>query len=319
MARTGIDLGTGSVKLVRGVGKTRLERITHIGLEEWNPADESGGQSGPVVAALGRLLQRLGLGRGALGRVAVAMEGEEASLKEVLLPALSADDLRRALPFEAKKHLIIESMSAPLLDFQILGDGPPSEEGGRQVWVLLAAAPSAQRDFSLHVLAKNGIEPEVVEVEPLAALNSLSAEPMKQAAPDVVHGLLDLGGRHAALVLKGQPGSLLSRPVGPSAPRTDDPTKTNGYAEALIEGIRETLTFYRGRHRADVDAIHVCGGGSLREGIVERLAGGLRLTVDLLDPLGDLADAASGIEEAASSGPRFSTAVGLARWWDVAP
>jgi type IV pilus assembly protein PilM len=315
--RTGIDLGTASVKLVRGEGSNRLERITHVGVEDWDPPGASGDVA-RAAGALSRLLARLNLGRGRLGRVAVAI-GEEASFREVVMPALTEPELRQALPFEAKRHLFLEGMTTPILDFQILGSAPPAEDGGgAQIRVLLAAGSTPQRDFALRVLGRVGLEPEVIDIEALAALNALHASLGGEDASDQVIGLLDVGSKRAALHIGSRGGGLLSRALGAGAP----PVASNGeglaaYVETLVDRLRETLTFYRGRHREEVDRLYLAGGGALLPGLPEGLADGVGLSISLLDPLKGLLVNGAGGESLAGLGPRFVTACGLSRWWDA--
>ncbi len=317
-ARTGIDIGTGSVKLVRGEGSASLERITHVGVEDWDPPGPAGDVA-RAAAALGRLLARLHLGGGHLGRIAVAVGGDDSSFREVILPSLSEVELRQALPFEAKKHLFLESMSSPVLDCQILGPAPPGEDGGMQIRVLLAAAPASGRDFPLHVLARAGLEPEVVDLEPLAALNALLAVAGPEADSGKALGLLDLGGRHAVLHITGRDGGVVSRPVGPGAPAKNRAREdVASYAETIVERVRETLTFYRGRHRAEVAKLFLAGGGIVLPGLSDLLIEKAGLPAAVFDPLNGFAPSGRGAEGVAVSGPRFVTACGLCRWWDGA-
>ena len=315
--RTGIDLGTGSVKLVRGEGSDRLELISHVGVEDWDPPGSTGEVS-RAAEALGRLLSRLGLTRSRLGKIAVAI-GEEASLREVVLPALTEDELRRALPFEAKKHLFLENMASPVLDVQILGAALPAEAGGgAQIRVLLAAASMAHRDFTLRVLDRVGLEPEVVDVEALASLNALFAYATAEKKPDQVLGLIDLGSKQAVLHVGNRGGGLLSRTLGPGVPPRESTDETlASYAEKIVERLRETLTFYRGRQRQEVGELFIAGGGALLAGLAEQLSRGAGPPVSLFDPLKGIADGARGLDEVGASGPRFVTACGLCRWWDV--
>lgn len=306
------------MKLVRGDGTAAIERFTHIGAEDWDPAGSSGDVA-RAAAALSRLLSRLRLGKGHLGRIAVAVGGDDSSFREVVLPALSEAELRQALPFEAKKHLFLESMTAPVLDCQILGPAPPGEDGGMQIRVLLAATPASGRDFPLHVLARAGLEPEVVDLEPLAALNALLAVAGGEAESGKALGLLDLGGRHSMLHITGRSGGVVSRPVGPGAPSAGRSREdVVAFAETIIERVRETLTFYRGRHRAEVAKLFLSGGGTTLPGMADLLIEKAGLAAAVFDPLNGLAPAAGEAQGAAAAGPRFVTACGLCRWWDTA-
>ena len=316
MVRTGIDLGTGSVKLVRGEGSPTLERITHVGIEEWD-SPETGSEVARASAALQRLLDRLKLNKSRLGPIAVAVSGDEASLREVIMPSLSEAELRQALPFEAQKHLSIEEMVSPLIDFQVLGSVPPLENGGpEQIRVLLAAAPKAQRAFPLAVLSQRGLEPQVVDLEPLASLNGLLATLPRDGEQTGAVALLDLGARYARLHVTQRDGKILTRQIRAGAASAGTIEGLAEFVEALKRRIRDTFTFYRSRYREEIHRVFVCGGGALASSICDVLASALKLPTSILDPLEGLAESAQGQEEAKAAGARFVTACGLCRWWD---
>jgi Tfp pilus assembly PilM family ATPase len=315
--RTGIDLGTASVKLVRGEGRTRLERLTHLDVEAWDP--ENGKE--PVeraAGALGRILGRMGSARHRLGHLAVGVGGHEAGLREVLLPRLSDEELRQALPFEARRHLTLEEMASPTIAYQILGPVKTPEGGDPQVRVLLAAVPAPQRDFALRVLATQGLEPEVIDLEPLANLNAVLALLPAADLADSVVALLDLGAHGAALQVTQADGCLLSRTIDSEAPPAAGTRATAEFAEALAHRVAETLTFYRARYRRDVTRLHVGGGGALLEGLCPALQSALEMPVTPIDPFEGVALPGAAGEDVPGSASRFVTACGLCRWWDGA-
>jgi type IV pilus assembly protein PilM len=316
--RTGIDLGTTSVKLVRGTGAPQLARITHIGLEPWD-GDEAAGDEARAAGALERLMQRLGLHRNSLGRVAVALTGESVGLREALLPRLAEADLARALPFEARKHLNLDEMTNPILHFQILGPADSDQAVAQdQIRVLFAAAPRARREFPLRVLTLAGIEPEVIDAEPLASLNALFSKLGGALKDDRTVALLDLGARRTTLQISRLSGGIFYRAVGPGAPGTDAGAALAPFVRELAERIGETVTFYRGKQRREVSTIYAAGGGALLPGLAQMLGERLDGNLAVLDPLDGLASRAKGIADAEGAGPRFVTACGLCRWWDEA-
>jgi type IV pilus assembly protein PilM len=317
MVRTGIDLAPRSVKLVRGEGGSVLERITHIGLAEWNDAP-AGKESEGAGNALTGMLSRLGLRRGRLGRLAVSIRGEDAGLREIQLPELSEAELRQALPFEARKHLPLEEMAAPVLGYQVLG---PVEEAGedasQRMRVLLAAAPRSRRDVALRILAAAGLEPEVVDLEPLAQMNALIATAPFGAGPRSAVALLDLGRTQVGLCVTQSRGALLARALGEGLDGSAKPSR-----EVWLAGIaaraHETITFYRGRMRAEVERVFLCGGGALVPGIEHAFGETLGIPVSVLDPFEALLLTESTDPALRASGARFTTACGLCRWWDEA-
>jgi type IV pilus assembly protein PilM len=317
MVRTGIDLGTRSVKLVRGEGASALERITHVGLEEWN-AQDSGDAAARASAALGRLLGKLKLKKGRLGRLAISIRGEDAPLREVTLPVLSDAELRQALPFEARKHLPLEEMASPILGYQVLGQDPAEPgraTGSGSMRVLLAAAPRARRDQALKVIEGAGLEPEVVDLEPLALLNALLACRPFEAAPGGAVALLDLGATQAGLAITQARGGLLVRGID-SVAGTGEEIAIEARLSRIAARTQETITFYRGRVRCEVTKVYLSGGVALEPGLDRAFAEAIGLPVEVFDPFRTASIAESTDASLRSAGPRFSTACGLCRWWD---
>jgi len=319
-ARTGIDIGATGIKLVRGEGRASLQTVTHAGSEPWDGLDREH-RTERAGAALRELLRKQGLGRAQLGRVAVGVGWKETALRETELPPITPLELERALPYEARNHLELEGMESPVLAGQVLGaatatavlEAEPEARGTR---VLMAAVPRARRDWVVAVLAQAGLEPEVVDLEPLAALNALFAELPPHAAVDEAAGLLDLGGRHAALHIASRRGGLLTRTVGPDAPADPASPQEHGFRLKLTAGIEQTVTFYRGRYRQEIPIIHVAGGGALAEGRLAALAAATGKRCDLFLPLSGLGK--HGEIDGRPVGPEFLTACGLCRWWDGA-
>lgn len=311
--RTGIDLGTGSVKLVRGVGNGRLDKITHVGYSSWD-GDGFTDSAKRAEDALRRLMDRLGLSSRKLGKVAVAVSTQDASVREVMMPPMDDGELAKAVVFESRKHLDLEDMVAPVLGSQLLGrvDGA---DGAEQMRVLLAAVPKPVRDFPLQVLDSAGIAADVVDLESLASLNAMFA-----VNPDLDReqalGLIDLGNWHVEMHLACRAGGLVSRRVGPGVPEKDDPDALLDYFEDLAAQINETLTFYRGRYRREVAEVYLSGGGALVPSLTAELGKAAGRPLKILDPFGDLADKAEGFKSADEFRPRFTTACGLCRWWD---
>lgn len=314
--RTGIDLGSCAVKLLRGDGGASLQRLTHAGIETWAPG-ETGDQVAPAAAALERLVRRLGLSRRSLGRIAVAAVDDDVALREVVVPAMPEDDLRRSLPFEARRHLYYEGMESPILDAQVLGvAGAVEGEVGPSMRALIVAAPQRNRDFAVAVLGAAGLEPEVVDLEPLATLNATAWLRGDRTSDPHPLALLDFGRQRTRLSISHRDGGLLTRTVGPGVPAEEDQDAVAGFSSMVASGIHETLLFYRGRYRREITRVDLSGGGALRSEMVRRIAEGAGITMQLLDPLRSGLTAESIDAETRAQGPRFTTAYGLCRWWD---
>lgn len=314
MARTGIDMGASSIKIVRCAGPTTPRDITHVGIEDWIPTGTDEDKS-LAASALASLMRRLGLGKRQLGRVAVGVGGEKVALSEIVLPALSEGELKKALPFEAKRHLFLQTLDDPRLDFQILGPTRSEAEGEPPgMRVVLAAVSGSYRDAILEILARAGLEPEVIDLESLAGLNALLTHVFSGNGEDLAVGLLDLGARQTSLHLTHTRGGLLTRLVAPGFPR-GKPQVLSAYLRDLITRIEETLTYYRAHHRKVVGRLYLSGGGAIQSELTGSLRESLNIPVEVFDPLRDGVSSIEGRETIAAHGPRLVTAYGLTRWW----
>jgi Tfp pilus assembly PilM family ATPase len=315
-SRTGIDLGSSNVKLVHGTGSERLDKITHIGSQDIEFVDQDDREKVTAVA-LESLLSQLDLKKSSLGRIAVTAGCNNTAARDVVLPPLSEEELIQTLPFEAKKHLDLESIADPVFDVQLLGSIESEEDDmPNQTRVLLAAAPRSHVDFTLGVLKRAGIEPEVVDLEMFAGLNELFSHQPAGVSKDIPVGLLDLAASYARLHITSRNGNLMSRVVGTGVPGLEDKELIETYMNGLVTQVRDTLMYYRGRFRREVGGLFVAGGGAYMPDIIEQLKTGLRRSVNTLDPLPGLADEAVGIAKCKGDGARYVTACGLCRWWD---
>ena len=229
-------------------------------------------------------MDRLGLNSRKLGKVAVAVSMQEASVREILMPPMDEKDLDKAIGFEARKHLDLEDMVAPVIGSQFMGrveDG----KGGEKCRVLLAAVPKPVRDFPLQVLSATGIEADIVDLESLASLNAMFAV-NTDLDREMALGLIDLGNWHVEMHLACRAGGLVSRRIGPGLPKKDDPDLLQDYFDDLAIQINETLTFYRGRYRHDVADIYLAGGGALVPSLKEDLGKAVGRPLKILDPFG---------------------------------
>ena len=79
----------------------------------------------------------------------------------------------------------------------------------------------------------------------------------------------------------------------------------------------ETLTYYRGRYRREVEVIHLVGGGALVPGRREALAKVVNRNVVRGNPLTPLSPAEGTVDRFRDREALFETACGLCRWGDA--
>jgi len=292
--RTGIDLGSTSVKLVRGQGKHCLEEVSIVAsesiAESTNKLSELERER-LTVAALKRILDRHDLSRRNMGRICVSIRGGGASIREVVMPPLTDKDLQMALPFEAKTHLDIEAMDRPVFGAQVLGDSKTLVQDGVTLKrVLLVAVPSHDKNFPLRVLKRVGVVPEV----------------------------LDVGATQSSIHFSGQNGGVLSRRLGKGIPpKLAGVEAFSEFLAALKLKISETLYFYRQRFELEVAELYLAGGGANLEGLQEELQSAIRIPVLIENPLKNVVLAKSPDKIEVENASEFVTAFGLCRWGDA--
>ena len=233
-------------------------------------------------------------------------------MRQVVLPPLTEEELRRALPFEARKHLPLESLKEPCLDFQVVGDAPASDAAGAPgKEVILVASPRAHRDEVLRILDSVGIDPVAVGAEPLPAVNAvLDAYPLE--AGNGARVVLDLGAESSVLAAVAPTGDLYVRTMeftceGPADRSAED------CARNLAFELEETFRFLAVRQRVrQVTRVHLCGGGTLIPGLKERIADILGTELVPVDPLANIRT--EGTAPGAEDRVRLVSAVGLAAW-----
>jgi type IV pilus assembly protein PilM len=338
-AVTGIDVGHQAIKLVRlANGGTAPLTLTHWGVEELPPDREPTPQV--QAEALRRLLNRLHLRPRHLGRVAAAVGGADVHLRQVALPRLPFEDLRKALPYEARKHLPLEGMNHPAVDCQVLNGIPRRDPDSETQDVLLVATSRETRNRLLQTLGEAGIDPEVLDAQPLPAVNAIL-----DGTPDAEDGwviVLDVGAGSTTLAAVLPDGSFYSRSLeftGGSLTRSleralgierpeaeilkrelqksadEGGSVVRDHLRGLTSGVIETVRFLGVRRRqSPVSRIYLCGGGTLLAGLREQLAAALHVPVEYPDPFRDLP--VSGRRPEETEIPWLVGALGLARWWD---
>ncbi len=311
--RTGIDFGTTSVKVMRAEGAEHVDRITHIGYKAWEGPDVS---VEIAANALQAVLDELGLKKNQLGRIITCVGSKDTAVREVMLPAMSDEEFRQSLPFEARKLLSSDKAKELVSDGQVIEHREGIKEGSAgNTLVLMAAADKVHRDFPVDALNNLGLEPEVVDVEPLALIRALSSSADHTEENDPAHAIIDLGGHEVNIVISYRGAGLLSRTIWESDKPMDGKTEDEWILDIATRTL-ETLTFYRGRYRREVDTIHLVGGGSLVEGRQELLSRFLNRNVVVGRPLTHFGKDAKGYAENIDRESVFVTASGLIRWGD---
>lgn len=144
-------------------------------------------------------------------------------IRDIKLPKLPEAKLRKALRYEIEKHIPFK-VEDVVWDFQVLSE--VTEGKSKKVNILLIAVKKEVIDRYLRVIHQAGVRPKIIDVDPLASINSPLTDDLSE---EKVTALIDLGARNIILnILKGRVLQF-ARSI---------PTAGNALTMALVEGLK---------------------------------------------------------------------------------
>lgn len=316
--RFGLDVGRGSVKLVR---VDRKGAVT--GAEcELDPALDGPARRAALLDGLRGLLRELGVR--ARDEVHVAVPRAEAIVKVMAVPSLKDDELERVVRLQALRDIPFD-LAEVVLAWGRLGPSADPAKGGEEV--IVAAVRRGALEEVQALVAEAGATPGTVEVSTQAAARAL-ARIGPQGAGEVV--LVEVGRATTDIIVlertadaTGAPGPARlawsrSASVG-CGPRTD--RKAEGEAAPWLDRLGHEVArslvaarAARGLARTGPpDALLVAGGGATVDALSTVLEARVGLRPVILDGLsaGTGADAPAPDHDP-RRGARFVVARGLA-------
>lgn len=139
--------------------------------------------------------------------VAVALASRDVAIRKIELPPMSEQELRQALPWEARRHVAGLAEDA-MLDAQVLSgtgtDGPME--------VVLVAFPRALYGETQEALRLFAVEPAFVDVSPMASMNAILR--LSRGGDEGPTALLDLGPDGGSFAIFSKAGLILFRDLG---------------------------------------------------------------------------------------------------------
>jgi len=345
----GLDIGTSGVRaaeLLLGKQQATLARFGQVALPPGAVRDGEVVDIDAVASAI-RLLWASTKFR--TKRVVVGMSNQKVVARQVDLPRLSAQELRKSLPFLVQDHIPMPVEQA-ILDFHPLEEFE-GESGDRMLRVLLVAATKDMVDNTVAAVQKAGLQPDAIELTPFALIRGLASvdelglseaegEALIDVGASVTNIVVHQGGvpRFVRILLMGggditeaiaecmgvpfeEAESIkqqLGMPEAPREPSQDDSPavgalQTSG--AAFVEEVRGSLNYYQAQPRAvEVKRIVLSGGGGQLRGLAARLALANRLPVDQGDAMGRLKVGKVGLsaDQLSFVAPLVAVPVGLA-------
>ena len=165
---TGLDVGTTSVKAATLKHGSTGAKLVGLALAE---IDSSHDWAQAAAEATSAALSRSGAGKNT--PIVTAVGGPGVSVKHVTFPDMPRQALAESIRWEARKHIPFEG-SDFVLDFQPLEGANGGDNGELQV--LLAAVETGLLDRHVELLGGIGVEPDTVDLTPLALMNEVDEE-----------------------------------------------------------------------------------------------------------------------------------------------
>ncbi len=301
----GVDIGSSSIKVVC-IEPTKLgPRISQIAICPTPPGVVKEGvvtSTAEVASAIQFAMRSAGIKASA---VVTAIAGPGVIVRNVKVPKMSEDALRKSIRFEAGKF-ISSAIEESIVEFDIIGDA--EEEG--QSNIVLVAAPRAMVETKVAALEQAGLEPLAVDVEAFALLRALQSRPDSGISADGTVALLDMGASHTEinLVSKGElaltrnipiAGNNLTTAIRNASGCTDDEAEEMKFSvnlqdllepteearesialravqplvDELLREIRRSINYYQSQlpegSDATVDTLILTGGTARIKGLAE--------------------------------------------------
>ncbi len=326
----GLDLGTSSVKAVELTREGNALAVTAAAQAPvTSPAE--------LTASIREVLRR---GAFHTKLTCLNVSGRLVSVKYITLPAMEDADLKKALPFEADKHIPFEVGDA-CLDGQRIGEASP---GAKEMTAVLAAA---KRNLVLErsqLATFCGLAPAIVDVDVFAIGNAFSlgagGDPAKAAGQDASVAIVDLGASKTSVnILGGRTDTRFTREIyvggndvteviakrlslppaqaettkcAPGGREKDCQDAQATTLEDLANEVRMSLEFYENQFESAVAEVCLCGGGALLSGLAETFQHALGKPTRVWNPFQGLPTGPGMDPAATASGVGFAVALGLA-------
>lgn len=340
----GLDIGTSGVRaaeLTLGKGGATLERFGQVALPAGAVRDGEVVDTAAVAAAIRQLWTQA---KFTTKKVVVGVANQKVVVRQVDLPWLPADEMKKALAFEVQDHIPMPVDQA-ILDYHPLEEFT-NDAGGRMMRVLLVAAARDMVGSALEALTSAGLQPQMVDLTSFAVLRALVTP--GQGDPNQAEALVDIGANVTNIVVhqagmprfvrillmggnditdavaerlgvpqdqaeavKQQTGlSLVGSADGHPAQRAIEAS-----GSAFVDEVRGSLDYFMAQAGVPrIGRVVLSGGGSRLVGLAERLSSATRLPVQAARPMSALKLGKTGLTDAqlAFVEPMVAVPVGLA-------
>ena len=198
MARAvGLDIGTRTIKVVELNGSPKAFKVTRVitrpmpEVDEHPPEGEIAKDLDELVSdEIREIFQTLKLPK---DDVCVSFDSGVTIFREIVVPFLEEDQIRKVVKFEAEHHLHSQTIEDVIVNWVKTGE---SRDGSR---LTIFASPKAELARLLGVLRGAGLEPSSIDLDATALYAAYDAVGVLEENPNAI--LVDVGARSTTLIL----------------------------------------------------------------------------------------------------------------------
>ena len=309
----GLDIGSSSIKAVELQRKGSTYQLINLGFENLSPDTVVDGQIMELNNVSNVITSIFGEQQIKTTRVAAGVSGHSVIVKNIVLPQMSADELRESFSWHAEEHIPFD-ISDVNLDYQVTSSTADALN------VLMAACKSDKIANVKQAIQLAGKQPVVIDVDTFALQNCYEVNYQPKTGEvvallnigastmniNIMNGACSVFARDAS-VGGGQYTSLLQKELGLTFEQAE--AVKRGYplpegitarpiqpiietvSDILALEIRKTMDFYRAtaeEREQSIQKILIAGGSSKLPGLPEYLAKRFEIPVELFNPFKEI-------------------------------
>ena len=303
----GIDIGTGAIKIVEVFWNKDQPVLKSLGIEILPPDIIEDGQVFSSKRLTDILIQLLAKTHISSRHAIIAVGGRGMIARELILPAMTKEELKEAIKWEVGKYISYPPNSF-YFDYSIIGRGNIESE----IRVLLVASPHKFINTITSIIKEVGLIPVAIDVAPLALYRTfidaenamiidigkgLSQITVFQKGIPVIIRNIPLGGqRMTEVIMQVQRISFYEaeelKKKHIDLFNFDSLKECNETKQQLelvfvdfLREVRRTADYYQLQNKmVSIDKIYLTGGGSQIKNLVSYLSNLLDLPVIMHDP-----------------------------------
>ena len=332
----GIDIGTGSIKLVEIAWQKNQPVLKNFGIVELPDKTIEDGRIVNSEQLTQTLSQLLATTRTESKNVVVAVGGRVMFARELTFPKMTMEELGEAIKWDVGKY-IPYTPGSYYFDFAIVGEGNTDTE----IKVLLVASPLENVTNIINVIKSVGLTPVAVDVEPLALyriftnaersmvidIGALLSQVtvFQNGSPAVIRNIPIGGQNFTQAIMDGlnmnyneaekiKQNQIILSQADIGAEYIDVQRQMESLVTEFARDITRTAEYYQQQNKnVSIDKIFITGGGAKLSNIVESLAKKLDMPAVLYDPLTKIKIPTSFDKTHLQKiAPQLGTAIGLA-------